>query len=129
MDFELWWLLPIPALFFGLGWIAARIDIKQHSQLVSASIFKSCYSAPEQYTPNAKHYGPWTDMYGLALGPMSYCAVNGMLDAAYPRGALNYWKSSFLSELSDSAIDTMIAAFARCPTPMGNCCSSASTER
>src|SRR5215208_5203513 len=29
MDFELWWLLPIPVLFFGLGWIAARIDIKQ----------------------------------------------------------------------------------------------------
>ena len=28
MDFELWWLLPIPALFFALGWIAARIDIK-----------------------------------------------------------------------------------------------------
>jgi lipopolysaccharide biosynthesis regulator YciM len=28
VDFELWWLLPIPALFFALGWIAARIDIK-----------------------------------------------------------------------------------------------------
>ncbi len=28
MDFELWWLLPIPAVFFGLGWMAARIDIK-----------------------------------------------------------------------------------------------------
>ena len=28
MDFELWWLLPIPAVFFALGWIAARIDIK-----------------------------------------------------------------------------------------------------
>ena len=28
MDFELWWLLPIPAVFFGMGWIAARIDIK-----------------------------------------------------------------------------------------------------
>ncbi|MEO8538009.1 MAG: lipopolysaccharide assembly protein LapB [Betaproteobacteria bacterium] len=28
MDFELWWLLPIPALFFAMGWIAARIDIK-----------------------------------------------------------------------------------------------------
>ena len=35
------------------------------------------------------------------------------------RGALNYWKSSFLAELSDDAIDTMIACFARCPTPMG----------
>src|SRR5512140_796993 len=28
MDFDLWWLLPIPALFFAMGWIAARIDIK-----------------------------------------------------------------------------------------------------
>lgn len=28
MEFETWWLLGIP-IFFGLGWIAARIDIKQ----------------------------------------------------------------------------------------------------
>ncbi len=28
MDFETWWLLGIPA-FFGLGWLAARVDIKQ----------------------------------------------------------------------------------------------------
>ncbi len=28
MEFEIWWLLSIP-IFFGLGWIAARIDIKQ----------------------------------------------------------------------------------------------------
>lgn len=54
-----------------------------------------------------------------ALGPMPYCELNGMLDAAYPKGALNYWKSSFLAQLSDDAIDTMIECFARCPTPMG----------
>jgi hypothetical protein len=41
-----------------------------------------------------------------------------MLDAAYPKGALNYWKSSFLTELSDEAINTLIACFAECPTPM-----------
>jgi len=28
MDFEYWWLIALP-LFFALGWIAARIDIKQ----------------------------------------------------------------------------------------------------
>jgi FAD/FMN-containing dehydrogenase len=54
-----------------------------------------------------------------ALGPMSYCDLNSMLDASYPKGALNYWKSSFLKELSDDAIETMIECFARCPTPMG----------
>jgi len=54
-----------------------------------------------------------------ATGPMPYSQLNSMLDAAYPKGALNYWKSSFLAELSDDAIDTMIESFARCPTPMG----------
>ena len=33
MEFELWWLLGIP-VFFALGWIAARVDIRQ---LVSES--------------------------------------------------------------------------------------------
>jgi FAD/FMN-containing dehydrogenase len=54
-----------------------------------------------------------------AIGPMPYCQLNSMLDANYPRGALNYWKSNFLMELSDAAIATMIECFARCPTPMG----------
>lgn len=54
-----------------------------------------------------------------AVGPMPYCQLNGMLDAGFPKGALNYWKSSFLAQLSDDAIDTMVECFARCPTPMG----------
>jgi FAD/FMN-containing dehydrogenase len=54
-----------------------------------------------------------------AVGPMPYSQLNTMLDANYPKGALNYWKSNFLTELSDAAIDTMISCFARCPTPMG----------
>lgn len=54
-----------------------------------------------------------------AVEPMPYTRLNGMLDAGYPKGALNYWKSSFLTELSDAAIDTMIDCFAQCPSPMG----------
>lgn len=54
-----------------------------------------------------------------AIGPMPYSAINSMLDDAYPKGARNYWRSSFLADLSDAAIDTMIACFAECPTPMG----------
>jgi FAD/FMN-containing dehydrogenase len=53
------------------------------------------------------------------VGPMPYSQLNSMLDAAYPKGALNYWKSSFLAALSDDAINTMIESFARCPTTMG----------
>jgi lipopolysaccharide biosynthesis regulator YciM len=42
MEFEYWWLLAFP-LFFGLGWIAARIDIKQlvtESRALPLSYFK-----------------------------------------------------------------------------------------
>ena len=52
------------------------------------------------------------------VGPMSYCDLNAMLDAAYPKGALSYWKSNFLARLSDDAIDTMIDRFGQCPSPM-----------
>ena len=53
-----------------------------------------------------------------ALGPMPYSQLNAMLDAGYPKGALNYWKSSFLAGLSDDAIDTMVESYAQCPSPM-----------
>jgi FAD/FMN-containing dehydrogenase len=55
-----------------------------------------------------------------AIGPMPYCDLNAMLDAAYPSGALNYWKSSFLAQLSDEAVDRMVECFGECPTPMGS---------
>lgn len=54
---------------------ASRYEIKQHSQLVSALVFKSGYSAPEQYTSNADRYGPWTDIY--ATGATLYRAIAG----------------------------------------------------
>ncbi len=53
------------------------------------------------------------------IGPMPYTVVNTLFDAGFPRGALNYWKSNFLAGLSDEAIDTIIARFADCPSPMG----------
>ncbi len=53
------------------------------------------------------------------IGPMPYGALNSMLDASYPRGARNYWKSNFLERLSDEAIDRLVDTFSRCPSPMG----------
>ena len=52
------------------------------------------------------------------IGPMPYPAVNMLFDAGFPRGALNYWKSNFLTALGDTAIDTMIERFAVAPSPM-----------
>ena len=52
------------------------------------------------------------------VGPMPYVALNQMLDGGFPRGALNYWKSSFLGALSDEAIDVMVECYSRVPSPM-----------
>ena len=42
MEFEIWWLLALP-LFFGMGWVAARIDIKSllsESRAMPTSYFR-----------------------------------------------------------------------------------------
>src|SRR5215218_5346066 len=49
------------------------------------------------------------------VGPMPYPVVNTLLDYGFPPDVLNYWKSSFLDDLSDDVIDTLISAFAACP--------------
>lgn len=52
------------------------------------------------------------------VGPMTYPALNMMLDDGFPPGALYYWKSSFAGDLTDEAIDVLIDRFADCPSPM-----------
>jgi len=54
----------------------------------------------------------------VQVGPMPYPAVNVMLNAGFPKGALNYWKSSFVRALDDKAIDVMVDRFADSPSPM-----------
>ena len=49
------------------------------------------------------------------IGPMPYAAVNQMLDAAFPKGALNYWRQASSPRSSDAAIDTMIDCYSRVP--------------
>ena len=99
-------------------------------------IFAAMLTAPDGATKliamAAGHFGPAKEAEAFAapikafgapvldtLQPISYVALNGMLDAAFPKGALNYWKSHFLDTLSAAAIDTLIEQFSRCPTPMG----------
>jgi FAD/FMN-containing dehydrogenase len=51
------------------------------------------------------------------IQPMSYVAAQSMLDASYPRGRYHYWKSGFLRELNDGAMEAMISFFQSRPTP------------
>jgi serine/threonine protein kinase len=92
---------------------ASRFEIKQHSQLVSALVFKSGYSAPEQYTSNADRYGAWTDIYAFAA--TLYRAVTGerpmeatsrqLSDDLVPasKAAAGHYRESFLKAI-DAAL-------------------------
>ena len=78
-----------------------------------------CHSGPldegEAAVAPVKGFGtPAMDM----LGPIPYTVQNTLLDAGNPKGARNYWKSSFVDSLSDSAIDTVVGAFESAPSPM-----------
>lgn len=79
----------------------------------------ACHAGPTEQAeadiaPLREFGSPIMDM----LGPMPYPAINAMLDPGYPRGALGYWKSSFVSELSDGLIDEAVARFMETPSTM-----------
>src|SRR5262245_1165376 len=48
-----------------------------------------------------------------AIGPIPYCTLQSMFDAAFTPGNRAYWRSYFMPELSDGAIDTIVAFTAR----------------
>lgn len=52
------------------------------------------------------------------IQPMPYPVINTLNDAGYPKGAFNYWKSAFFTELSDASLEVMIEALHRCPSAM-----------
>ncbi|HEU0215649.1 MAG TPA: FAD-binding oxidoreductase [Stellaceae bacterium] len=53
------------------------------------------------------------------IAPTSYVALNLMFDAAFPYGGVQrYWKSSFLKELGDDALDILVDRANRMRSPM-----------
>jgi FAD/FMN-containing dehydrogenase len=54
------------------------------------------------------------------IQPMPYPIMNTLLDDAYARGVRNYWKSAFFKDFNDEAVEMMVAAFEKAPSPMSN---------
>lgn len=61
-----------------------------------------------------REYGPpLVDTFQV----MPYNAAQRMADFLWPSGLRSYWKSSYLTALSDAAIDVVVDFFARVPSP------------
>lgn len=77
-----------------------------------------CHSGPESEGERLlrplKEFGPpAVDL----IGPMPYAALQTMFDAGSPPGMRNYWRSNYVTELSDAAIDAIVAHADGLPSP------------
>ncbi len=79
----------------------------------------ACYAGPlnraEEVIRPLRQFGPPVlDQ----MGPIPYVALQTMFDPSAPAGMQNYWKSDFLQELSDDAIDTITTHASQMASPM-----------
>jgi FAD/FMN-containing dehydrogenase len=51
------------------------------------------------------------------LGPMPYTMLQSLLDALWGEGAHNYFRSAFMNEIDDAAIDALVAQHGASPSP------------
>ncbi len=51
------------------------------------------------------------------IQPMPYVNAQSLIDASFPKGRQNYWKSHLLRELSDSSIDALVEGFGNVASP------------
>jgi FAD/FMN-containing dehydrogenase len=52
------------------------------------------------------------------IGPMPYPVLQSLLDDTAPKGMQNYWKSAFVDDLSDAAIEVLVARAAAMLSPL-----------
>ena len=77
-----------------------------------------CHTDPSRADADLAPFLAFGSPLVAEVGPMPYPMMNTLIDAGYPEGALNYWLSSFTSDISDSLLDLMIERFASVPSPM-----------
>ena len=52
------------------------------------------------------------------VGPMSYPALQSMLDAGFPSGLHVHWRSEFLTSIPDALIEAAVSAYEQVPSPL-----------
>jgi FAD/FMN-containing dehydrogenase len=77
----------------------------------------ACYIGPMDEGEHAlkplREYGsPLEDR----IGPISYLQIQSAGDSIFPRGRRYFWKAQFMREITDEAIDVLLAAYANAPT-------------
>ena len=83
------------------------------------SAMLACYSGPqEQGEAVLRPLREWGAPIADLITPRPYCDMQRILDASFAPGLQNYWKGGFLQELSDDAIDALVAQAAVVTSPL-----------
>jgi FAD/FMN-containing dehydrogenase len=101
-----------------LGVLAALVHAPDGSGAKLAAIALCHAGSPDQAERDIAAVREFGSPVLAEIGRMPYPASNTLLDEAYPKGALNYWKSSFVRDLDDAFLDAVIERFASTPSPM-----------
>ncbi|MGH6899437.1 MAG: FAD-binding oxidoreductase [Geminicoccaceae bacterium] len=94
---------------------AALVATPSGQRLFGISV---CYSGPldeggRVVKPLQAYGAPLED----TIAAIPYLQVQSAADRTFPRGRRYYWKAQFLREITDSAIDTLLTAYASAPSP------------
>ncbi len=99
-------------VFAGLVYAPGSTDVRLAALVV-------CHAgSQEQAEKDLAPLRAFGDPIVAEVGPMPYPVMNTLLDDGFPRGALNYWKSSFVESLDDELIDVAIDRFESTPSPL-----------
>jgi hypothetical protein len=99
-----------------LGMILALATAPDGSRVVALA---SCFSGPvdqgvKVLAPIRRFADPLMD----TIAPMRYEQAQIMLDETAPSDTRSYWKSAFMHEISEEAVEKMVRGFARTPSPL-----------
>ena len=84
-------------------------------QVVIGVCYTGALAEGERLIAPVRRFGP---PLADQIRPMAYTELQSLMDAAYPAGNQYYQKDHFLQEISDDAIDVVVDAFARVPSPL-----------
>jgi FAD/FMN-containing dehydrogenase len=98
-------------------WVAAGLTHAPDGSGTKLAALACCHcGAPEQAEQDLRPLLDFGSPILSQVGPMPYPVMNTLFDDAYPPGVLNYWKSSFMDDLKDEAIDVLVERFAATPS-------------
>src|SRR5258706_308756 len=93
----------------------AMADLQFKPAIAIAVCYAGDPAEGERYVQPLRAFGPPA---ADVIGPIPYPALQSMLDEGAPKGLQNYWKSAFLRELGDGAIDELVARGAAMQSPL-----------